>query len=177
MRSDANSTTSTDDTEPVSTPDAAQRMLLAALLELRPRSVLRVGADADLALAQYRERHPACRISSEGLPRSLDELAVEGRFQLGVLSGLVETLAARRAAELITALRDRYCESLLLLASKGHWRLTDFLALGFEIRSSSGERAGGYDLYWYHPDRYNPEREWNNPDSWANPENFKRYRW
>ena len=52
--------------------------------------------------------------------------------------------------------------------------MTDYLALGFERR---GEPTDGIELFWYDADRFNPEREWNNPDHWANPENFKRYRW
>jgi hypothetical protein len=29
----------------------------------------------------------------------------------------------------------------------------------------------------YDIDRYNPERPWNNPEDWANPGNFERFRW
>jgi hypothetical protein len=94
-----------------------------------------------------------------------------------VLCGVLEALEDKPARHLISLMRDQYCDGLLLLVRAGHWRLEQYLALGFERRGQCVSGTEARDLYWYHVDRYNPEREWNNPDHWANPDNFRRYRW
>jgi hypothetical protein len=151
-------------------------MLLTALLELDPQSLLAVGAGQDIAAVdEFKLRRPQSEVRSvAGFPRS--ELPSGRRFEVGLLSGVVERLAADQARQLIGRLRDQYCDGVLLLVPPAHWSLEEYLALGFERRSRCAGDAAR-DLYWYHVDSYNPEREWNNPDSWANPENFRRYRW
>ena len=34
-----------------------------------------------------------------------------------------------------------------------------------------------FSVYTYDIDSFNRQREWNSPENWANPENFRRYRW
>ena len=149
-----------------------ETLLLEALLALGPTSVLAVGGAAAVAAEAFRARRPETVVRSIDEPDELRALA-DARYDAAAVSGLVGARPDRAARELLAALRDRHCDRVLLAAPTGAWPLTDYLALGFELRAT-GERV---ELYWYDVDRYNPEREWNNPEHWANPENFKRYRW
>jgi hypothetical protein len=155
------------------TPD---ELLLDALDELAPATVLAVGARASSAAARYGERHP--ERETVCVPAYPEEPLPEAarRFRLGVIAGPLGIEAAELRA-LIARLRDQSCETLLLLVPEGQWPLAEYLALGFERRAECEACGRRYVLYWYDVDRYNPEREWNNPANWAHPENFKRFRW
>lgn len=149
-------------------------MLLEALRELAPRTVLAVGPDAGALVKRHAAAHPECEPTRvDAYPGEPLPLEQGRRFDLGVAAGVLETLPKDRARALIASLRDQYCRAVLLLAPKGLWPLAEYLALGFERRSEDD----AYELYWFDVDRYNPEREWNNPTNWANPENFRRFRW
>lgn len=148
--------------------------LLEALREARPSRLLVIGAGAAAAAADgLREERPETSVRLVPEPRDLGEVQ-DGPFDLAVVADVVGRLAGAECRQLLGALRDRYARRILLLAPRGAWALADYLALGFERR---GEASEGSELYWYDMDRSNPEREWNNPDHWANPENFHRYRW
>jgi hypothetical protein len=156
---------------------AEQQLLLASLDELEPATLLAVGAEALPAVEAYGGRHPECETvcvpdyPREALPRTSQ------RFRLGVIAGLIGRLPDAATRALIAALRDQYCDGLLLLAPEGRWPLADYLSLGFERHAAVDGNGGAFELYWYDADRCNPEREWNNPTHWAHPENFKRFRW
>ncbi|MCC5794751.1 MAG: hypothetical protein JJT85_08450 [Chromatiales bacterium] len=62
--------------------------------------------------------------------------------------------------------------------------LVDPRPADIDERIRTGLRSLGYQpvtgcpaLHEYDIGHYNPEREWNNAEDWAHPENFSRYRW
>ena len=104
------------------------------------------------------------------------ELATLGRFDFAVVSGLVEQLDAPEAEAVLGRLKNLHTDRFVLLADParaglGHDALLA-LALAPYEQLADGRVAWLYDI-----DRYNPERPWNNPEDWANPENFERFRW
>lgn len=99
----------------------------------------------------------------------LDENATS-RIELAIVdSGLPACREAESLTRLIARLRDRYARRVLVSDQRQSLTLNDYLGLGFE-RLEQG-------LYMCDPDSASRQREWNNPRSWANPENFDRYRW
>lgn len=104
------------------------------------------------------------------------ELAALGRFDFAVVADLVETLEAREAEAVLGRLKNVHADRFVLVADPARSCLErdELLALTlapYELLEN-GRLAWVYDI-----DRYNPEREWNNPEDWANPENFRKYRW
>lgn len=104
------------------------------------------------------------------------ELATLGRFDFAVVSELVEQLDAPSAEGVIGRLKNLHTDRFLLLADParaclGHDALLALALAPFE-QLDDGRVAWRYDI-----DRYNPERPWNNPEDWANPQNFDRFRW
>lgn len=167
----------------VTEPDAAvDRMLAQALDALVPSDLLLIGCSP--AVSAYRQSHPECRVTVceslaaletlDGSRHPADEHA--DRRPLGVVSAL-DSRSEQSALSLIAALRDRYCQAVLVTVRRSYWSFADWLALGFELRATCRADREEYALYWFDRDRCNPEREWNNPTDWAHPENFDRFRW
>ena len=78
------------------------------------------------------------------------------------------------AEQLLSRLRDVHCDRVLLLDRGSHWTPDSLRPLGFlELVCPSLDGR----CYLYDPDLFSQPREWNNADDWANPENFRKYRW
>ena len=60
---------------------------------------------------------------------------------------------------------------------EGAWSEADLKALSLSLHRRVREDGVWYSVYTYDIDTFNHRREWNSPEHWANPENFRRYRW
>ena len=149
----------------VSSEDCIARLLA----EYAPASVLVIG-DKVPALEAAAE---VTRLAAAEAPDKLEAL---GRFDFAIVSGLLENVAAADAEAVLGRLKNLHTSRFLLLADPacaclGHDALLALAMAPFE-HLADGRVAWRYDL-----DRYNPERRWNNPEDWANPHNFDRFRW
>ena len=112
---------------------------------------------------------------------SADELPPELRVDTGLVVEQLEHLAPRAGAHLLSRLRDVHCKRVFLLLRNRlsnddtRWGRDTLLAMGFTQQQP--DVALGAELYLYEPEVFNPPREWNNARDWANPENFRKYRW
>ena len=110
-------------------------------------------------------------------PRSLEGL---GRFDAGLVTGLLGRLDHRPGQEVIGLLRNLHCARLAVVlepeALARGWTREDLLALEF-LPAASPSTSGGTEVFVYDIDLYNRERDWNNARHWANPENFEKFRW
>jgi hypothetical protein len=145
----------------------------AFLSEYAPASVLVVGDAFDGALA-------AAELEEDALTRlAVDEAAGRlpalGRFDCALVAGVTEALPAREAAELIGRLKNLHAPRFLVLADLVRSSLGRDALLALALRPA-GALEDDLALWLYDVDRYNPERDWNNPDDWAHPENFDKYR-
>ncbi|HUG99421.1 MAG TPA: DUF6231 family protein [Gammaproteobacteria bacterium] len=104
------------------------------------------------------------------------ELAKLGRFDYAIVSELVERLDVPTAETVLGRLKNLHTDRFVLLADPARSCLGRdallALALAPSERLDDGRIAWCYDI-----DRYNPERDWNNPEDWAHPKNFDRFRW
>jgi hypothetical protein len=134
--------------------------------EYQPATVLLIG-DA-----------PATGTELTALPAEAAEagLAGAGRFDFAVVAQLTEVHDAERARVILGRLKNLHTDRFLLFADPARSCLDRdallSLALAPLARLEDGRVAWLYDI-----DRYNPERDWNTPADWANPENFDRFRW
>ena len=112
---------------------------------------------------------------------SADEVPAELRVDTGLVAEQLEYLDARAGAHLLSRLRDVHCKRVFLLLRNGlgngntRWSRDALLAMGFTQQQP--DEVFGAELYLYEPEVFNPPREWNNARDWANPENFRKYRW
>jgi hypothetical protein len=115
-------------------------------------------------------------VTRVAVAEAMGALARLGRFDFAIVSGLVEQLEAPAAEAVLGRLKNLHTDRFVLLADParsclGHDALLA-LALAPYEPLADGRMAWVYDI-----DRYNPERAWNNPEEWAHPENFARFRW
>jgi hypothetical protein len=101
------------------------------------------------------------------LPRPL-------RAQLGIVVTPLDYMPRTSAEQLLSRLRDVHCEKVLLVDTRPGWSPDVLRSLGYlEVKRPSN--AGR--CYLFDPDMFNQPREWNTSTDWANPENFRKYRW
>ena len=114
------------------------------------------------------------RVSADDLP---DALPASRRFSAGVVVDALGSLSPEEGGRLLARLRDQLCDRVFVVsrADDTEWPTAKMLALTYTLRERSAE--GTWLLYDHDIATYNPERDWNNPTDWANPENFNRYRW
>ena len=96
------------------------------------------------------------------------------KAQLGIVVAPLEGMPRTNAEQLLSRLRDVHCERVLFVDKGSDWSPEVLRSLGYlEIH----RRSGGERCYLFDPDGFNQPREWNNSSHWANPENFRKYRW
>lgn len=160
--------------------DTADALLSRFLRLWAPREVLMVGS-TPVALADYAPVSGGVERHELGVVTDAAALSGLGRFDLAVVADQLEHIPRRAGVELLGRLKNLHTSRIcvLLRPAVGHgrdWHGNDFLSLGFhDPREQS--RVAPRRLYYYDLRSYNPERGWNNAGGWANPENFRRYRW
>ena len=147
----------------------AEDCVAKLLAEYAPATLLVIG-DAVTATGSDAE---LTRLAVTEAPGALAGL---GRFDFALVSGLLEGLESAEAEAVLGRLKNLHTSRFLVLADLaraclGHDALLALALAPFE-HLADGRVAWRYDL-----DRYNPERGWNNPEDWANPQNFDRFRW
>ena len=103
----------------------------------------------------------------DDLPRGL-------RAELGIVVAPLDFMPRTGAEQLLSRLRDIHCDKVLLLDTEGHWTPEVLRPLGY-LEAKCPSVAGR--CYLYDPELFNQPREWNNSSDWANPGNFRKYRW
>lgn len=160
--------------------DPIQEILLEELEQAAPQQVLCIADEQTASLDAYLGRHDDCVVerldpaSAAACPGQL------GRYEFGVVCGALETLPAQHGSTLLARLRDVHCRRLcvtLRFAPEGFWTHERLLSMALALLRRVDQNGIATGIYRYDIDTYNPRREWNNPDKWAHPENFGRYRW
>ncbi len=134
-------------------------------------------ADETLLVVGMQQDVERAAVTCLGRLASADDMSPELRVDTGLVVEQLEHLDSRAGAHLLSRLRDVHCKRVFLLLRSGNtgWSRDTLLAMGFtQQRPDAGL---GAELYLYEPEVFNPPREWNNARDWANPENFRKYRW
>ena len=105
---------------------------------------------------------------------SADDIPAGARADLAVIIDQLEYMTKPAATVLLSRVRDVHCHRVLLALRDDAWSRNELLALGYRRLERPSEDVR---LYLFDPDEFNPPREWNNSTNWANPQNFKKYRW
>lgn len=154
--------------------DPAIQALAHALGETEPQTVLAVGRLAEELVARH---FPDGVRSVTVAPAAAGEaLTRHGPFDIAILTDTLEALDRREASGLLARLRDLYARRVILLVAHDHcaWSGTDLTALGF---TRLHETPGAGTLYGFDIATYKTTPDWLNPDYWAHPELWDRYRW
>lgn len=105
---------------------------------------------------------------------SFDDLGKPKRADLGFVFDQLEHMGKAEGAHLLSRLRDCHCRVVLLHYTGKEFSNRELLALGF---IEQGCLSTGGHLFLFDPDIYFERREWNTPEKWARPENFRKFRW
>jgi len=148
---------------------SAQECITALLDACAPATLLVIG---DPPNAPATEALLTC-VDAAAAPAQLESL---GRFDFAVVSEVLEQLGARDAEAVLGRLKNLHTDRFALLVDPARSCLDHdallALALAPYRQLEDGRVAWRYDI-----DRYNPERSWNNPEDWANPQHFDKFRW
>lgn len=158
------------------------------LNECQPDSLLVIGDGADAAVDRYLEQkkllNKECRV--QRLQPPLESSSAVDRWDMGIVSETLEYLDKPEAFRLLARLRDlytaRFCAAVRIgegwPALHSRWSRNDFLAVGMHLVNSYDDGADRkLHLYKYDIATYKPAPRWLNPDNWANPELWDKYRW
>jgi len=103
-----------------------------------------------------------------------DDMRAIDRVDLSVVFDQLEHMKKTEGVHLLSRLRDHYCNRVLLHCTDQVYSNRELLALGF-IEQKRPSSSGSFFLF--DPDIFFEQRDWNTPDKWAHPENFKKIRW
>ena len=106
--------------------------------------------------------------------RSIDELDVQERCDLGIILNQIEHMRRTDAMHLLSRMRDQYCRSVLARIEGDIFTDQELLALGY-IKQERPSLDGRY--YLFDPELFFERRDWNTPEHWAHPGNFSKRRW
>lgn len=104
------------------------------------------------------------------------QLGSLGRFDFAIVSELAEQLGARETGAVLGRLKNLHTDRFVLLVDAARSCLDHDALLALAL-APTRQLADGRVAWRYDIDRYNPERAWNNPEDWANPQNFDKFRW
>ena len=145
--------------------------LLRQLAAEPPAEILLVAPPAHPLAAALRARLPDARLDHATDAARLPPQ----RHALAVVAATLESASPAAARELLAALRDRCARHTLLWVDAARAPLPEgeLRALGFRIHARDGTQLlCGFDLF-----DYKDRPDWLNPQSWAHPELWDRFRW
>jgi len=150
-----------------------------------PRSALVIDPLPGHALSSYAAGHPECRVTRLGDGDPLARLAALGRFDVALVANTLEHMDKAGAGRLIARLRDLNTRCLFAVVPIGpRWRDTtsawepaDLIAFGMTRIGDRRCERGPLQLYKFDIADYKKNPDWLNPDHWANPELWDKYRW
>lgn len=158
------------------------------LNDCQPASILVMGSGAQTAVRAYREQKEllgkGCHVDHVEPPAASDTLG--RRYDMGVVTETLEFLDKRRALVLLSRLRDlytsRFCVAVRIGAAwpglTSYWHRRELLGAGMLlVNSYDATEQCRLQLYKYDIASYKPTPGWLNPDDWANPELWNKYRW
>jgi hypothetical protein len=135
----------------------------------RPARLLLIGP----SFAEFAGEAETRRLPAEHAERALGAC---GHFDFAVVADVIERLDAAAATTLLGGLKNLHADRFVLVVDPRRSSLDSDALLALTLAPL--ERLdGGREAWLYDIDRYNPEREWNTPEDWAHPENFRKYRW
>lgn len=105
---------------------------------------------------------------------SAEDVVAVNRADLSIVFDQLEHMQKEEGVHLLSRLRDQFSIRVLLHCTSQIHSKQDLMALGYmEQRCPSIDGR----FYLFDPELFFPRRDWNTPDEWANPANFKKYRW
>ena len=166
-----------DDPSPLQSPE---HVALGMLASSRPGSLLVLGEIPETLCEAITDVLGEVAVTAPDLTAGRGSLDGLGRFDAGLVTGLLGHLDHKPGMEIIGLLRNLHCARLAVVlepaALDRGWARTDLLALEF-LPAAPPEAQATSEVFVYDIDLYNRQRDWNNARNWANPQNFEKFRW
>ncbi len=159
------------------------------LADSRPDSIVSIGPGAGELVADYLEQraflNQPCRLVTLEPGEALAKLPGLGRFDLGIVVDTLERMDKVQGSHLIATLRDvhtaRFCVVVTIgaarSAAESQWTAAELLGLGMVLVNAYEQDSVLRHMYKYDIATYKATPEWLNPNDWANPELWDKYRW
>lgn len=158
------------------------------LNECQPSSILVIGSGSETAVDNYLAHKQVLgrECSVRHMQPPIDSGSSTERWDIGIVTETLEYLDKREAFRLLARLRDlntaRFCAAVRVGDGwpelQSHWSRNDLLAIGMSLVNSYDDDADRkLQLYKYDIATYKATPRWLNPDNWANPELWNKYRW
>lgn len=149
---------------------------------LNPDSILVLGSLGEHFVDDYIAKHSSCvveYIEAEQVLARLDGLA---RYDLVLVSYVIELMERHDAIHLIARLRDIHARRLVLFVPIGddwpdlvsHWSKRDLLGLGLVQMAENKALGRAIHIYGYDILTYKIRPDWLNSRFWANPQLFDK---
>ena len=161
--------------------DSPGAFLAQCLRERQPASLLCCSWGPVPAVEEYCKA-ARCKLKQLQKKSSAAALQALSRFDMAVVADQLEHMSWIKGQQFLARLCNLHSGHLWIAVSEKDggraWKATNFYALGMQRKQHfSREQGADLTVYTYDIDRYNHIRPWNNPDFWANPENFGKYWW
>ena len=149
------------------------------LQQLAPASALVLGAQSERIAALCLQVSPQTQVvASPDIIQKPDS----GRYDIGIVADLLESLSKAEGLALIARLRDVECGHLLVAVMIGAlesnaWRENDLLAMGLKRLAIESRGDDALAIYDFNLSNYKLTPDWLNNRHWANPELWGQHRW
>lgn len=153
-----------------------------------PSTVIGIGIAADAPVAEALA-HAGARLDTlpwgtRGSLQTLKALRARGRYDLGIVLADRAAPGIIRQTPIVARVRDVHARVTWVLADLGarrtargrRWTADGLRALGFTAMPAVSTVAG-LTLFVHDVGTYKPTPDWLNPNGWANPEMWNRFRW
>lgn len=156
--------------------------------ESQPDSILAIGRDATVVVDAYIEQKSflkkQCHVTRITDPMSVFEAELE-RHDTGIVVAALENMRKSAALHLLARLRDvltrQFCTVVPVEGDwpdhVSKWELNEMLGLGMSLLNQYDMDRGVVAIFKYDIATYKKTPDWLNPDNWANPELWNKYRW
>jgi len=151
----------------------------------RPASILIVGSAGNKFIADYLSRHPDCSVDALDGDEILKRLDSLGKYDLALVSHVLEHMDKVTAGMLISKLRDLHSGCLVMLVPMepdspnhpSHWQEGELFGYGLVYIGTLSEDDTRMHIYAFDIATYKTTPDWLNSKYWANPELFGKYWW
>lgn len=162
-----------------STVDLVQETLLELMEAHKPADMLVVSASEPPCLWTWLDHGNQCDVTALVPDEVAERLPGLGRFEYALVTDALEYMTVPDATAMLARLRDVHCHRFATTCIQGHegWEPGRFMSLALTLHRRIRQDRQAVCVYTHDIDTYSRERDWNTPENWAHPGNFRRYRW
>ena len=151
----------------------------------QPDTILVIG-DSSVCNDYMQQReliNKPCKLTSLRADNIQELQKLNDRFDLAIVLDTMEHLDKKQGQQLLAQLRDIYAEKFCIALPIGNdtdqWQQADLFAFAMTRVNEyqNDKNQSKLALYKYDLNSYKKTPDWLNPDNWANPKMWNKFRW